>query len=94
LVFIYTEWAFGNLVEIWYIIHRFGILCPEKTGNPANRDAEVNLCGAKLASVVVVGKCGGRRIGPRHHFPPSPVQGDRFGPIFAHIGRLFSLGSF
>jgi hypothetical protein len=26
---------FGNLVAIWYIFHRFGILCQEKSDNPA-----------------------------------------------------------
>jgi hypothetical protein len=26
---------FGNLVAIWYIFPRFGILCQEKSGNPA-----------------------------------------------------------
>jgi hypothetical protein len=28
-------WPFGNVVVIWYIFHRFGILCQEKSGNPA-----------------------------------------------------------
>jgi hypothetical protein len=28
-------WPFGNLVVIWYIFPRFGILCQEKSGNPA-----------------------------------------------------------
>jgi hypothetical protein len=28
-------WPFGNLATIWYIIHCFGILCREKSGNPA-----------------------------------------------------------
>jgi hypothetical protein len=28
-------WPFGNVVVIWYIFPRFGILCQEKSGNPA-----------------------------------------------------------
>jgi hypothetical protein len=28
-------WPFGNLVAIWYISHRCGILNQEKSGNPA-----------------------------------------------------------
>jgi hypothetical protein len=28
-------WPFGNVVVIWYIFPRFGILCQEKYGNPA-----------------------------------------------------------
>jgi hypothetical protein len=27
-------WPFGNVVVIWYIIPRFGLLCQEKSGNP------------------------------------------------------------
>jgi hypothetical protein len=27
-------WPFGNVVVIWYIFPRFGILCQEKSGNP------------------------------------------------------------
>jgi hypothetical protein len=30
----YIIWSFGNFVEIFYIFHRFGILCQEKSGNP------------------------------------------------------------
>jgi hypothetical protein len=30
----YALWAFGNVLIIWYIFHRFGILCQEKSGNP------------------------------------------------------------
>jgi hypothetical protein len=26
-------WPFGNLVAIWYIFPRFGIVCQEKSGN-------------------------------------------------------------
>jgi hypothetical protein len=29
-------WPFGNVVVIWYIFPRFGILCQEKSGNPAH----------------------------------------------------------
>jgi hypothetical protein len=29
-----SVWRLGNLVAIWYIFHRFGILCQEKSGNP------------------------------------------------------------
>jgi hypothetical protein len=28
-------WPFGNVVVIWYIFPCFGILCQEKSGNPA-----------------------------------------------------------
>jgi hypothetical protein len=31
-------WPFGNFVVIWYIFPRFGILCQEKSGNPAEND--------------------------------------------------------
>jgi hypothetical protein len=27
-------WPFGNLVALWYIFPRFGVLCLEKSGNP------------------------------------------------------------
>jgi hypothetical protein len=30
----YTLWPFGNLVALWYIFTRFGILCKEKSGSP------------------------------------------------------------
>jgi hypothetical protein len=30
----YSLWSFGNIVIIWYVFHRFGILCREKSGNP------------------------------------------------------------
>jgi hypothetical protein len=30
----YNLWPFGNVVAIWYIFPRFGILCQEKSGNP------------------------------------------------------------
>jgi hypothetical protein len=30
----YMLCPFGNLVTIWYIFPRFGILCQEKSGNP------------------------------------------------------------
>jgi hypothetical protein len=30
----YILWPFGNVVAIWYIFPRFGILCQEKSGNP------------------------------------------------------------
>jgi hypothetical protein len=31
---IFYTYPFGNLVVIWYIFPRFGILCKEKSGNP------------------------------------------------------------
>jgi hypothetical protein len=31
-------WYFGNFVVIWYIFHRFGILCQEKSGNPGREE--------------------------------------------------------
>jgi hypothetical protein len=30
----YILWSFGNVVVIWYIFCRFGILHKEKSGNP------------------------------------------------------------
>jgi hypothetical protein len=30
----YNLWPFGNVVAIWYIFPRFGILCQEKSGIP------------------------------------------------------------
>jgi hypothetical protein len=35
-VILYIIRAFGNVVVIWYIFPRFGILCQEKSGNPAS----------------------------------------------------------
>jgi hypothetical protein len=32
--FLSILWKCGILVEIWYIFHRFGMLCQEKSGNP------------------------------------------------------------
>jgi hypothetical protein len=34
----YMLWPFGNLVVLWYIFPRFGILCLEKSGNPASHN--------------------------------------------------------
>jgi hypothetical protein len=31
----------GNLVAIWYIFSRFGILCQEKSGNPEFREQDI-----------------------------------------------------
>jgi hypothetical protein len=31
-------WPFGNVVVIWYIFVRFGILCQEQSGNPDHQD--------------------------------------------------------
>jgi hypothetical protein len=30
----YILWPFCNVVVIWFIFPRFGILCQEKSGNP------------------------------------------------------------
>jgi hypothetical protein len=35
---LYILWPFGNLVTIWYIFHRFGQLCKEKSGKPDHGD--------------------------------------------------------
>jgi hypothetical protein len=35
-------WPFCNVVINWYIFHRFGILCQEKSGNPGTK-LKVNL---------------------------------------------------
>jgi hypothetical protein len=32
---LYTFWSFGNVATIWYFFTVFGILCREKSGNPA-----------------------------------------------------------
>jgi hypothetical protein len=37
IAILYILWPFGNLVAIWYIFPRFGILCHEKSGIPALR---------------------------------------------------------
>jgi hypothetical protein len=34
---LYISWHFGNLVAIWYIFYRFGILCKEKSGSPGDQ---------------------------------------------------------
>jgi hypothetical protein len=42
---LYVVWLFSNFVVIWYIFPRFGILCQEKSGIPAqhrDRDAAIN----------------------------------------------------
>jgi hypothetical protein len=31
----YSLWSFGNFVVIWFFTPRFGALCQEKSGNPA-----------------------------------------------------------
>jgi hypothetical protein len=36
----YILWPFGNVAVIWYSFPRFGILCQEKSGNPASDDNE------------------------------------------------------
>jgi hypothetical protein len=36
-------WPFGNVVVIWYIFLRFGILCKEKSGNPGYGRINKNL---------------------------------------------------
>jgi hypothetical protein len=33
---IHILWSFGNVVVFWYIFHRLGILCQEKSGNPGD----------------------------------------------------------
>jgi hypothetical protein len=38
--FWYILWLFGNLVAIWYIFRRFGILRQEKSGNPVTIPSE------------------------------------------------------
>jgi hypothetical protein len=41
----YILWPFGNVVVIWYIFPRFGILRQEKSGNPAlNQSNHHELC--------------------------------------------------
>jgi hypothetical protein len=41
----YILWSFGNVVVIWNIFPRFGILCQEKSGNPAMQ--RTNACDAR-----------------------------------------------
>jgi hypothetical protein len=36
MVICYILWPFGNLVAIWYIFPRFGILNKEESGNPGH----------------------------------------------------------
>jgi hypothetical protein len=33
-VYLHIVFPFGNVVVVWYIFPRFGILCQEKSGNP------------------------------------------------------------
>jgi hypothetical protein len=33
-------WSFGNSVAIWYIFHRFGMMCTGKSGNPGSVSAQ------------------------------------------------------
>jgi hypothetical protein len=40
----YILWPFSNVVVIWYIFPRFGILCEEKSGNPAYNDKIFSTC--------------------------------------------------
>jgi hypothetical protein len=46
----YILWPFGNVVLIWYIFPRFGILCQEKSGNPGS-DAIGAVCCTKVSFV-------------------------------------------
>jgi hypothetical protein len=39
LEYVIDIWSFGNFGVIWFIFPRFGILCQEKSGNPAGRYA-------------------------------------------------------
>jgi hypothetical protein len=39
----YILWPFGNLVAIWHILPRIGILCEEKSGNPAFGESQVSV---------------------------------------------------
>jgi hypothetical protein len=34
--------SFGDLVANWYVFHHFGILCQEKSGNPADLQRDVD----------------------------------------------------
>jgi hypothetical protein len=36
----YILWPFGNVVVIWYIFPRFGILCQETSGNPTSQQQQ------------------------------------------------------
>jgi hypothetical protein len=44
----YILWPFGNLVAIWHIFPRFGMLCREKSGSPA---PNINNCQAQQGHV-------------------------------------------
>jgi hypothetical protein len=39
----YIPWPFGNFVAICYLFPRFGVLCQEKSGNPAPNE-EIQYC--------------------------------------------------
>jgi hypothetical protein len=39
----YIPWPFGNFVAMWYLFPRFGVLCQEKSGNPAPNE-EIQYC--------------------------------------------------
>jgi hypothetical protein len=47
----YILWPFGNVVVIWYIFPRLGILCQEKSGNPALGALYVLASNSVLANV-------------------------------------------
>jgi hypothetical protein len=40
MVIWYILWPFGNIVVIWYVFRHFGMLCLEKSGNPALNSVE------------------------------------------------------
>jgi hypothetical protein len=40
----YILWPFGNVVVIWYIFPRFGLLCQEKSGNPDCNTVVCDVC--------------------------------------------------
>jgi hypothetical protein len=39
----YILWPFGNVVVIWYIFPRFGVLCQEKSGSPVSEWADCSV---------------------------------------------------
>jgi hypothetical protein len=42
-MYVHILWPFSNVVVIWYIFPRLGLLCQEKSGNPADSQGSSSL---------------------------------------------------
>jgi hypothetical protein len=68
---------FGNFEAIWYIFPHFGILCPEKSGNPGTVGSTFLDRHEKVSGKSVASKVGAKK-GTRHY-----ISGTRWQQIFA-----------